>query len=75
MKKVYLAAQTLAVGLEQVILDRAIYGGGYLEQFATTENKLAMVNKEKLLIPNSSHISPAPIQSNLMMLFALLMSF
>ncbi len=39
----YLAAQTIAVGLEQVILDRAVYGGDFLEQFATTENKLAMV--------------------------------
>ena len=43
LKKMYLAAQTIAVGLEQVILDRAVYGGDYLEQFATTENKLAMV--------------------------------
>lgn len=43
----YLAAQTIAVGLEQVILDRAVYGGDFLEQFATAENKLAMVRKQK----------------------------
>jgi hypothetical protein len=43
LKKLYLASQTIAVGLEQVILDRAVYGGDFLEQFATTENKLAMV--------------------------------
>ena len=46
----YLAAQTLAVGLEQVVLDRAIYGGGFLEQFATTENKLSMVSVNPQLV-------------------------
>jgi len=50
LKKVYLAAQTLAVGLEQVVLDRAIYGGGFLEQFATTENKLSMVSVNPQLV-------------------------
>lgn len=49
LKKVYLAAQTIAVGLEQVILDRAVYGGDYLEQFADTENKLAMVLRNQSL--------------------------
>ena len=35
--------QTIAVGMEQVILDRAVYGGDFLEEFATTESRLGMV--------------------------------
>ena len=54
MKKLYLASQTIAVGLEQVILDRAVYGGDFLEQFATTENKLAMVNNWNFIISRNS---------------------
>ena len=50
MKKLYLASQTIAVGVEQVILDRAVYGGDFLEQFATTENKLAMVKNWNFII-------------------------
>ena len=43
LKKLFLASQTLAVGMEQVILDRAIYGGDFLEEFAIMENRLGMV--------------------------------
>jgi hypothetical protein len=34
----------VAVGLEQVVLDRAVYGGDFLEQFANTETKMGMVS-------------------------------
>ena len=44
LKKLFLAAQTIAVGMEQVILDRAVYGGDFLEEFANMENNLGMVN-------------------------------
>jgi len=43
LKKLFLASQTIAVGMEQVLLDRAIYSGDFLEEFATMENKLSMV--------------------------------
>ncbi|KAI9563563.1 hypothetical protein GHT06_011027 [Daphnia sinensis] len=58
LKKLYLAAQTIAVGLEQVILDRAVYGGDFLEQFATTENKLAMVLCSLQMAMIEKHVEP-----------------
>ncbi|XP_046641036.1 uncharacterized protein LOC124326325 isoform X1 [Daphnia pulicaria] len=58
LKKLYLASQTIAVGLEQVILDRAVYGGDFLEQFATTENKLAMVLCSLQMAMIEKHVEP-----------------
>ena len=46
--------------MEQVLLDRAIYSGDFLEEFATMENKLSMVNVcnfSKLVDCCSNHVN------------------
>ena len=44
LTNMYKYLQMLAVGLEQVVLDQAAYGGRYLEEFNETEFRLKAVS-------------------------------